>query len=1009
MVELITDPEAVAQDLKKMSNFNLMKLLDSEGLRESSDELHKVDESPIDINAFLDEGKYLGNYFDGQFLSDRNNYWRMFLNEIYPDVYDSPYWLCCLKGSIGSGKTTTACAGMVYDAYRLLCLGDPQRTLGVIPTDKIEFAIFNVTLTLAINVVWDKISQMFTSSEYFNNLLGVSRRKHREDSLFPKRIDFYSGSRVGHSLGHSVYEVAIDEANFEVLTGQVRKNFYSLLRRMETRYMSLGGGFPGKIWIISSETDKSSVLNQIIEEYRGKKGVIVRQPALWEVKSERYDKTKKRFKVFRGTELRSPVILDETNEKEYKNEEENIILVPQEHRDSFEASIHDSLRDLAGISTGTSYKLFRMKEKLNIAMCVDLLFPDVFELDFHDDTDQISNKVLIPKYFKKIFSPEYPRYIHIDVGLTGDRLGLGCTYVSQYKERTRISITDLKKITEMVPELVTEFAFAIQAKGGHPIPLFKVRAFILWLSGLGYTFGMISADGYECFTGDTRISLLNGTEVEIKDLVGEDEFWVYSCTPDGNVVPGKGHSARKIGVRPVVKITLDNGETIKCTADHRFMIRDGSYKEAQYLIPEDSLMPLYRKVEQSYERFWDNKTNRWNVTHIRVAKEIYPNYKPSKYKDPNGNKVHHRNFNKLDNSPENLLVCSKQSVHSKFHIDLERSSKVMINLWNQEWFREKRSGEVSEQLIRQWKNPEYREKMISNLKPWDQVFREFPEVMEKNKERGRRICTNYDTHPRVLRWLTPELVFETVKEVGSMKKAAEILGINKETARKRLEPYLDKLEFNYKQKGGKKSSELMNANPEVYKKRCISNLRRYGYNEEYINQRVEELTQTKYNHKIVKIEDAGYEDVYDISVDNYNNFALTSGVFVHNSADLLMMMHKLGFATEELSVDKTSLPYLKLRTNVYEELVYLPASKLLRKELDNLESTPDGSKVDHPEKFSDGTRGSKDIADGVCGSQASALRTSDKYKMIYFHPEERGAVSSQMRETFWPQGVQTGN
>ena len=36
------------------------------------------------------------------------------------------------------------------------------------------------------------------------------------------------------------------------------------------------------------------------------------------------------------------------------------------------------------------------------------------------------------------------------------------------------------------------------------------------------------------------------------------------------------------------------------------------------------------------------------------------------------------------------------------------------------------------------------------------------------------------------------------------------------------------------------------------------------------------------NHKIVKIEEDGYGEVYDLTVDTYHNFALSSGIFVHN-------------------------------------------------------------------------------------------------------------------------------
>lgn len=462
--------------------------LDVQDLEELYEAVTEFDDIPVDINTFLDGAKYLGSYFDGTLYP----YWRKTLQEIFPSIHYSPYWLCCIKGSVGGGKTTVACVGMLYDLHKLLCHKNPQKVLGGIPSDKIEFAIFNVTLTLATDVVWDKISQMFSASDYFSRLMEVSKKRRRDETLFPKRIDFFSGSRVGHSLGRHTFSVILDEANFEVISGQVRKTFYSLLRRMETRFMEVGGGFPGKIWIVSSETDKSSVLNNLINEYKGQPGVYVCQPSLWDVKPEKY--RGKKFKVYKGSDLRPPVIIDETNIKQYENEEENIIEVPEEHRHDFEASINDALRDLAGVSTGSRYKLFKLKDKMTQALCVNLLFPEVMELDFYDETDQIHSKTLIPSYFDRIAYPQYPRFLHMDIAIGGDRLGLSCCYISRYKEVKRRDITTFDAMIEAVPELVVEFSFAIQAKPGQQIPLFKVRSFILWLVSKGYSFGMISSD-----------------------------------------------------------------------------------------------------------------------------------------------------------------------------------------------------------------------------------------------------------------------------------------------------------------------------------------------------------------------------------------------------------------------------------------------------------------------------------------------------------------------------------
>ena len=137
-----------------------------------------------------------------------------------------------------------------------------------------------------------------------------------------------------------------------------------------------------------------------------------------------------------------------------------------------------------------------------------------------------------------------------------------------------------------------------------------------------------------CFVGDTKISLLDGREVSLEQLqkeVGTGEFWVYSAMPDGRVVPGRAHSLKRTRqTTEIVEVELDNGEKIKCTPDHKFMLRDGTYKEAHLLLPDDSLMPLYRKlstVEEhdraGYELFFDNSAERWRFTHWLVAETAY--------------------------------------------------------------------------------------------------------------------------------------------------------------------------------------------------------------------------------------------------------------------------------------------------------------------------------------------------------------------------------------------------
>lgn len=98
---------------------------------------------------------------------------------------------------------------------------------------------------------------------------------------------------------------------------------------------------------------------------------------------------------------------------------------------------------------------------------------------------------------------------------------------------------------------------------------------------------------FGCFTGDTPIKLADGTEKTFADLATlppNEIFYVYAVDKDGKIVIAEGRHARM--TRPnaeLLELTLDTGEVVCCTPDHRFMLRDGSYKEAQDLTPDDSL------------------------------------------------------------------------------------------------------------------------------------------------------------------------------------------------------------------------------------------------------------------------------------------------------------------------------------------------------------------------------------------------------------------------------------
>jgi len=455
------------------------------------------EEIPVDIETFVDDPYYLGNYFgeDGIYP-----FWRKVLKEIYPSPFSHRYWLVGLRGAIGIGKTTAAAVGVLYDTYRLLCLRVPQKSFpGLLPSTKLVFAIFNSTLTLAADVVWDKISQMIASSPYFSEKMTEARAEpipKDDKTLFPKRIDFFIGSRIGHTLGKAIYSAIIDEANFEVITDQTTKTFRSLLRRMESRFANFttdGESVPyGTLWLISSESDKASPLNQLLSKYGKAPGVKVIRTRRWDKPGDYSGET---FKVFIGSSNMDPFIIEEGDKVDVPDD--LILEVPVEFRRYFEIDITEALRDIGGVEVGGPRKLFPKVSVLDKAATVPHHFStDAIELHPKDGT-RIQEFLLTPEYFKNPISPTSPRHVHIDLGLTGDLAGIGISFIRGYKTSSYRDPTTFEEITEVVPEVVVELVIGIKAYPGEQIPFWKIREFILWLSGVGYPISSVTADGFQ--------------------------------------------------------------------------------------------------------------------------------------------------------------------------------------------------------------------------------------------------------------------------------------------------------------------------------------------------------------------------------------------------------------------------------------------------------------------------------------------------------------------------------
>ena len=116
---------------------------------------------------------------------------------------------------------------------------------------------------------------------------------------------------------------------------------------------------------------------------------------------------------------------------------------------------------------------------------------------------------------------------------------------------------------------------------------------------------------FACLDGETIINTTDG-DYKIKDLVGKS-IKVRNIDENGKVtISDECTVAITSESNEEYEIELEDGSIIKCTPNHKFMLKDGTYKEAQYLTDEDELFD----IDKTYKEFIAeivNTRGQWNI------------------------------------------------------------------------------------------------------------------------------------------------------------------------------------------------------------------------------------------------------------------------------------------------------------------------------------------------------------------------------------------------------------
>lgn len=421
-------------------------------------------------------------------------------------------------------------------------------------------------------------------------------------------------------------------------------------------------------------------------------------------------------------------------------------------------------------------------------------------------------------------NPQALSTFNISVGLTDD-------FMNKVKEGDKESVLLFREIAEAAWKTGDPGCYFIdRAEAENPTP---------WLGKLEGT--------NPCFTGDTLIAVADGrVAVPIKQLAEEGkDIPVYCCDENGVVKIRMGRNPRLTREKAEVwKVVLDDNSNIRATPDHTFLLKNGERVKLRDLQIGDSLIPFNK-----YE--YKNRNKMYYRTHLNNEKFDYIKEEQMIWEFENasllsGEIIHHIDGNGLNNAIENLYLTTLLS-HNEIHgfTDVagekngmygRRHSADTISKISQIQRQRMENNEIRQSISISLKQY-YKENGTEQLKG-QRVFHK-TEIrncencdvgFETRKDSVRRFCSKYCSNIWVNQNTTRKGMFSVgaLLKIGASAKAYGATLEGKEAKRRAAEA---------SHVACRKNKELV-------------------------------------NHKIVSVEFFGYEDVYNLTVDEFHTIAV---------------------------------------------------------------------------------------------------------------------------------------
>lgn len=417
-----------------------------------------------------------------------------------------------------------------------------------------------------------------------------------------------------------------------------------------------------------------------------------------------------------------------------------------------------------------------------------------------------------------------------------------------------------------------------------------------------------------CITGETKILLADGRGYQrIDSLINTDPL-VYAVDENDRLVVRQMRNVRKTGEQQkILKIVFDDGNYVRVTENHRIMLRDRSFVQAQHLEVGQSVALVNRYIPKYCDKTNYSRNNQYISLgfggktvneHSLIGEYSYGKLERNEH-------FHHIDENKLNNEPSNIekrLANEHLSEHSKGEENARFSGLTRQDILNL-------GIGLAQKLGRRFSRNEWEAEKILNLtssyrKEQFGSFFEFAYLCADMAE-----VQNDKVDPRTLRYYQEmiEQGYDCVIEYSdhfkrnSVKVCKICEGCYNEfwieaqqrehaccslSCNNRIRDYTKNTETNRKINAAKKES-LREKQLDIYTRLKVV-LGRQPKKEEWVQgckdagisaeisrasspfRSWDELKwkSRDHNHRIVGIYEDGYEDVYNGTVDEYHNFVI---------------------------------------------------------------------------------------------------------------------------------------